>query len=53
MLTTLPDHVRETFLLSQLDGMRYKDIAAKLNVTERTVKRYMALAFTHCLTFAV
>lgn len=52
MLTTLPDHVRETFLLSQLDGMRYKEIAAKLNVTERTVKRYMALAFTHCLTFA-
>lgn len=49
MLTTLPDKVRRAFLLSQLDGLRYKDIAIKLDVTERTVKRYMAEAFTQCL----
>lgn len=49
MLSELPAKVKRAFLLSQLEGMRYQEIADKLNVTERTVKRYMAEAFTQCL----
>jgi len=36
-------------LLSQLEGLRYGEIAARLDVTERSVKRYMAQAYAHCL----
>lgn len=53
MLNALPEKVKKAFLLSQLDGMRYKEIAVALDVTERTVKRYMAEAYTQCLTLAM
>ena len=49
MLSGLPVKVREAFLLNRLDGLRYKAIAQKLNVSERTVKKYMAQAMLHCL----
>jgi DNA-directed RNA polymerase specialized sigma24 family protein len=49
MLDSLPAKIKRAFLLPQLEGMRYQDIAIKLNVNERTVKRYMAEAFTQCL----
>ena len=49
MLDALPPLVRRAFLLSQLDGMKYDDIAAQLNVSLTSVKRYMAQAFRQCL----
>lgn len=49
MLDGLGAKVREAFLLSQLDGLTYAQIAAQLNVTDRTVKRYMAAAFEQCI----
>ncbi|MBB1489139.1 sigma-70 family RNA polymerase sigma factor [Oceanospirillum sediminis] len=49
ILNSLPQAVRDTFLLSQLDGMTYKQIAEQLQVSERTVKRYMAQAFAACI----
>lgn len=49
MLQSLPAKVRNAFLLSQLEGMSYADIATQLNVSERTVKRYMAQAFEECI----
>jgi RNA polymerase sigma factor (sigma-70 family) len=49
MLDGLPDKVREAFLLSQLEGLAYADIGARLGVTVRTVKRYMAAAFEQCI----
>ncbi|WP_370590379.1 sigma-70 family RNA polymerase sigma factor [Xylophilus sp. ASV27] len=49
MLDALPPVVRRTFLLSQLDGMKYEDIARHLQVSLTSVKRYMAQAFRHCL----
>lgn len=49
MLDGLPSAVREAFLLSQLDGQTYREIAARLGVTERTVANYMARAMGHCL----
>ncbi|MDC8757831.1 sigma-70 family RNA polymerase sigma factor [Janthinobacterium fluminis] len=45
MLDGLPARVREAFLLSQLEGLGYAAIGARLGVSERTVKRYMAQAF--------
>uniref|UniRef100_A0A7C1XFV8 Sigma-70 family RNA polymerase sigma factor n=1 Tax=Pseudomonas graminis TaxID=158627 RepID=A0A7C1XFV8_9PSED len=49
LLDGLPTPVRRAFLLSQLEGLGYRDIAQRLEVSERTVKRYMAQAYEHCL----
>jgi RNA polymerase sigma-70 factor (ECF subfamily) len=49
MLDALPPRVRQAFLLSQLDGMAYADIALQLGVSVITVKRYMKQAFLQCL----
>lgn len=49
LLDSLPRRARETFLLSQLDGLRYAEIALHMGVTVRTVKRDMATAFAACL----
>ncbi len=49
MLDTLAPVVRRTFLLSQLEGMKYEDIALQLGVSLTSVKRYMAQAFRQCL----
>lgn len=49
MLDGLPPRVREAFLLVQLDGLPYAEVAKALGVTVRSVKRYMAQAFTQCI----
>ncbi|HEY4353459.1 MAG TPA: sigma factor-like helix-turn-helix DNA-binding protein, partial [Paraburkholderia sp.] len=41
--------IRSAFLLSQLDGLTYDEIATQLSISTRTVKRYMATAFEECL----
>ncbi|NVD96403.1 sigma-70 family RNA polymerase sigma factor [Massilia sp. BJB1822] len=48
LLDGLPGKVREAFLLSQLDGMRQGEIAARLDVSLPTVKRYIARALAQC-----
>lgn len=53
MLDALPAKVRSAFLLSQLEGLSYAEIAVQLGVTERSVKRYMAQAFEECLMLAL
>jgi RNA polymerase sigma factor (sigma-70 family) len=49
LLDGLPRAVRRAFLWSQLEGLGYREIAERLQVSERTVKRYMAQAYEHCL----
>jgi RNA polymerase sigma factor (sigma-70 family) len=49
LLDGLPSLVRRAFLWSQLEGLGYREIAERLEVSERTVKRYMAQAYEHCL----
>jgi RNA polymerase sigma-70 factor (ECF subfamily) len=49
MLDALAPLVRRTFLMSQLDGMKYEEIAQQLEVSLTSVKRYMAQAFRQCL----
>lgn len=52
MLDGLGKNIKTAFLLSQLRGLNYKQIADKLGVTESSVKKYMAKAMQHCLIFA-
>lgn len=49
LLQQMKPLIRSAFLLSQLDGLTYRQIADQLHVSERTVKSYMALAMLHCL----
>ncbi|MFT4196180.1 sigma-70 family RNA polymerase sigma factor [Ottowia sp.] len=48
LLDGLPPPVRQAFLLSQLDGLRQAEIAARLGVSVPTVKRYIARAVEQC-----
>jgi len=50
LLGRLAPKAREVFVLSQLQGLGYAQIAAQVGVSERTVKRYMAQGFELCLT---
>lgn len=49
MLDALPARARDAFLMAQLEGMTYRQIAVAMRVTDRTVRRYMAQAFEQCL----
>lgn len=48
MLDGMKPAVREAFILSQLDGLTYSEIAHRLGVTVRTVNNYMVKALEHC-----
>lgn len=52
MLSEMPEKTRTAFLMSQLDGMTYAQIAEALGVSLITVKRYMRDAFLACLSVA-
>lgn len=51
-LAKLPEPARQAFLMAHLDGMRYADIAAELNVSTHSVKKYLTRANLLCF-FAV
>ena len=48
MLDGLGPKVRSTFLLAQLDGLPYREIAERLAVSVSSVEKYMATALRHC-----
>ncbi|WP_432241356.1 sigma-70 family RNA polymerase sigma factor [Herbaspirillum robiniae] len=50
MLDTLPARAKSAFLLSQLEGLKYEEIAERLGCSLISVKRYMKQAFLACLT---
>ncbi|WP_137172955.1 sigma-70 family RNA polymerase sigma factor [Massilia sp. HP4] len=52
VLAALAPKPRETFLLAHLHDLTYAEIGARLGVSERMVKKYMAQAMLHCLTAA-
>ena len=52
MLDGLARPVREAFLLSQLEGLTYREIAQSLGVSERTIASYMAAAMSRCVELA-
>lgn len=48
MLDGLSTKARRAFLLSQLDGMTYAEIAAEIGVSVSRVRQYMSQALTRC-----
>lgn len=48
MLAGLPAKVRRAFLMSQLDGLGYAEIARELKVSVSSVQQYMTRAYTAC-----
>ncbi len=52
MLDGMKPAVRQAFLLSQLEGLSYAEIAGRLGVTVRTVNNYMCSAIEHCYLLA-
>jgi RNA polymerase sigma factor (sigma-70 family) len=51
MLNGLSPKVREAYLLMQLDGLKYAEIAQKLDISVKTVGVYIAKAVLHCISF--
>lgn len=51
LLDTFKPMVRSVFLLVQLEGLTYIEVARRLNIGERTVKRHMANALEACILF--
>ncbi|MFP5498314.1 MAG: sigma-70 family RNA polymerase sigma factor [Gammaproteobacteria bacterium] len=49
LLDGLPAKVKATFLLSQLNGLTYPEIAAELGISQRSVSDYMTRAVNRCL----
>lgn len=49
LLQGLPTKTRQAFLMSQLEGLKYSDIAQRLSVSVSMVKKYMLQAITHCM----
>lgn len=47
-LESLSSKARQAFLLSQLDGLTYAQIAAELGVSASMVRQYMTKALTSC-----
>lgn len=52
MLKSMSEKTRTIFLLAQLDGLTYAEIAAEMDTTLVTVKRHMRRAFIACLSLA-
>jgi RNA polymerase sigma-70 factor (ECF subfamily) len=49
VLDRLPSNARTAFLLAQLEGLTYAQIATHLHISVRTVKRYMVAAYEECI----
>ncbi|WOY01865.1 sigma-70 family RNA polymerase sigma factor [Dickeya fangzhongdai] len=50
LLSSLSSKARQVFLWVQLEGLTYRQVAERLMVSERMVKKYMAQAMLTCLT---
>lgn len=48
MLDRLSLKAASAFIMAQVDGMPYRDIAAQLGVSERMIKKYIAQAMLQC-----
>jgi len=52
LLSALPKQVAEAFLLRRIDGLAHGEIAERLGICDRTVKRHIARAYAQCYAFA-
>lgn len=51
MLRALPVKAADAFIMAQVHGLTYREIAAELKVSERMIKKYMAQAMLQCALF--
>ncbi len=47
-VAALPEKTQQIFLLYRIDDLSYRDIAYRLNISERTVEYHLRRAQTHC-----
>lgn len=47
VISQLPEKTREVFILCKQEGLSYKDIAQKLDISVKTVENQMGRAFRH------
>lgn len=47
-VASLPEELREAFLLRKIDGLKFKQIALRLDVSVSTVEKRVAAALLHC-----
>jgi RNA polymerase sigma-19 factor, ECF subfamily len=52
VLLLLPAGVREAFLLRRCEGLSHDEVAARMGVSVRTVKRHIAAAYLRCYELA-
>lgn len=45
-IDSLPERCREVFLLSKVEGLKNREIAERLNISEKTVERHMSIALS-------
>ena len=45
-IAILPEKCREVFVLSKIEGLKNREIAEKLNISEKTVERHMSIALS-------
>lgn len=45
-IALLPEKCREVFVLSKIEGLKNREIAEKLNISEKTVERHMTIALS-------
>jgi RNA polymerase sigma-70 factor (ECF subfamily) len=49
-IRSLPDRCREIFILSRMEGLRHKEIAARLNISTNTIEGQMSIALRKLTT---
>ncbi|WP_153770665.1 RNA polymerase sigma factor [Labrenzia sp. CE80] len=49
-LDGLPPRTRDIFILNRVDGLSYREVAAKLNISESSVQKHLARALLHVTT---
>ncbi|MCX2901636.1 sigma-70 family RNA polymerase sigma factor [Pseudomonas mandelii] len=52
VLALLPGKTRQAFLMAQVEGYTQEEIASRLNLSVRSVQRYLARAFEECIVLA-
>ncbi|MDF3020402.1 MAG: polymerase sigma-70 factor [Steroidobacteraceae bacterium] len=52
VLRHLPTPVREAFLLRRCEALTHDQVAERMGISVRTVKRHIALAYQHCYVLA-
>lgn len=45
-IASLPEKCREVFVLSKVEGLKNREIAEKLNISEKTVERHITIALS-------